>query len=105
MVLRTWKGRARFESADAYLQHVTGVVFPTLRQLPGYLRGRVFRRSHEGRVEFLVATEWASWDAIRAFAGDDMDRAVVEPEAQAILSDFDRRVEHFELVHDSASGG
>lgn len=103
MIVRTWKGRSRTESADAYLRHVTGVVFPKLRQLQGYLRGRVFRRSRDRRVEFLVVTEWASWDAIRAFAGEHMDRAVVEPEAQAVLADYDEHVDHFELVHDSES--
>ncbi len=101
MVLRTWKGRARAESAGAYVDHVTGVVFPKLRQLTGYLRGRVFRRHRDGAIEFLVVTEWTSWDAIRAFAGEDVDRAVVEPEAQAVLSDYDEHVDHFELVHDS----
>jgi heme-degrading monooxygenase HmoA len=103
MILRTWKGRARAESADAYLRHVTAAVFPALRRLPGYIRGRVFRRRRDGGVEFLVVTEWASWEAIRAFAGDDIDRAVVEPDAEAVLSDYDRRVDHFELVHDSAA--
>lgn len=41
-------------------------------------------------------TEWASWEAIRAFAGDDPGHAVVEPDAQEMLLDYDRTVEHFE---------
>jgi heme-degrading monooxygenase HmoA len=101
MIFRLWKGRAASSNADAYLRHVTTAVFPKLRELDGYLRGRVFRRALDGEVEFLVATEWESWAAIRSFAGDDPNRAVVEPHARAVLSDFDAHVDHYELVHDS----
>ena len=98
MVLRLWKGRARPDSADAYQRHVVTSVFPALKQLPGFLGARVLRRPLGDRVEFLVITEWESLDAIRGFAGDPIDRAVVEPAAQAVLSDFDDRVEHFDVA-------
>lgn len=98
MIVRLWKGRAPAESADLYERHVATAVFPKLEALEGYLRGRVGRREVDRHVEFLVMTEWASWSAIRAFAGDTPDRAVVEPAARAVLSDFDAHVEHFEVV-------
>jgi heme-degrading monooxygenase HmoA len=102
MIVRLWKGRARPESADEYERHVATAVFPKLEHLDGYLRGRVLRRTVDRHVEFLVVTEWASWTAIRAFAGDVPDRAVVDSDARAILSDFDTHVEHFEVVRESA---
>ena len=98
MVVRSWKGRARPESADAYQRHVVTSVFLALKQLPGFLGARVLRRALGDRVEFLVLTEWESLDAIRGFAGDPIDRAVVEPAAQAVLSDFDDRVEHYHVA-------
>ena len=79
-------------------RHVETAVFPKLQRLEGYVGGRVLRRTLDQRVEFMVLTEWSSLTAIRAFAGDALDRAVVEPEAQAILSDYDTHVEHFEVV-------
>lgn len=97
MILRLWKGRTTPDKADAYEHHATGVVFPKLRGIPGYLGGRVLRRrTAAGQVEFLVLTEWVSWDAIRAFAGDSPEIAVVEPAARAVLADFDEQVLHFE---------
>ncbi len=57
----------------------------------------------ERLVEFLVLTRWTSLDAIRAFAGDDIRKAVVEPEAAALLASFDSTVEHFEVVEELAS--
>ena len=101
MIVRLWKGRTRPELADAYQRHVATKVFPKLKALDGYVRGRVLRRDVAGHVEFLVMTEWASVRAIEAFAGDTPDRAVVEPAARAVLADFDAQVDHFEVVEES----
>jgi hypothetical protein len=51
-----------------------------------------------------VLTAWESMEAVRGFAGDDPERAVVEPEARAVLSDFDESVRHYELVLPRDSG-
>jgi hypothetical protein len=37
-------------------------------------------------------------DDVRRFAGDDPVQAVVEPEARAVLSDYDVKVRHYGLV-------
>ena len=55
-------------------------------------------------AELVVVTRWTSVDAIRAFAGDEIDVAVVEPAARAVLADFDRRVRHIELADGEAFG-
>ena len=101
MIVRAWRGRSRSESADAYQTHLTSSVFPKLRQIDGFIGARVLRRAAGDGIEFFVMTEWSSWEAIRAFAGDNPALAVVEPEAQAVLTDFDRRVEHFEVTFDA----
>ncbi|MFL5975429.1 MAG: hypothetical protein ACJ76G_09860 [Solirubrobacterales bacterium] len=49
-------------------------------------------------------TRWASLHAIRTFAGDELETAVVEPEAQSVLADYDRRVHHIELAEGEAFG-
>jgi heme-degrading monooxygenase HmoA len=100
MIVRLWKGRALPERAEAYKTHVTAAVFPRLAQMKGFLRGRVLCRDTGRHIEFLVMTEWESMTAIRAFAGDTPDVAVVEPAAQAVLSDYDSRVEHFEVIQE-----
>jgi hypothetical protein len=37
-------------------------------------------------------------DAIRAFAGSNPEKAVVEPAAIAALTDFDQTVRHYEVL-------
>jgi hypothetical protein len=49
-------------------------------------------------IEFLVLTLWESMEAIRAFAGDQPELAVVEPEARAALVRFDSTVAHYEVL-------
>jgi len=99
MIARTWRGRAATDKAEAYVRHVTGTVLPEVARLPGHRGGYVLRRAAGGEVEFLVVTLWDSLDAVRAFAGADLGRAVVEPAARAVLSGYDDVVRHYEVVH------
>ena len=48
-------------------------------------------------------TLWESRDAIKAFAGSDIAKAHVEPQARAVLSAFDQHAEHYDVVVNSSS--
>lgn len=102
MIFRLWRGRASADQAAAYQDHLATRVFPTLRAIPGYLGSQLLRREIGAEREFLVITRWSTPDAIRAFAGDALDVAVVEPEARSVLTHADEHVEHFELVLEDA---
>ena len=39
-------------------------------------------------------------DAVRAFAGDDYEQAIVEADARRVLSRWDQRVSHHEVAID-----
>jgi hypothetical protein len=49
-------------------------------------------------------TLWDSLEAVRAFAGTNMDKAVVESGARAILSRCDGVSSHYTVVIDTMSG-
>jgi heme-degrading monooxygenase HmoA len=97
MIVRSWRGRAAKGNA-AYVEHFRRNVMPELREIEGFLGASLLREERAADVEFLVLTRWASMDAVRAFAGADAARAVVEPEAVAALTDYDRTVHHYEVV-------
>jgi heme-degrading monooxygenase HmoA len=101
MIVRAWRGRASPANPRAYVEHFRRTVLPALRQLDGFLGASLLREDRAEGVEFLVLTRWASMDAVRAFAGDDVRKAVVEPEAVAALTDFDPTVRHYEVVEES----
>ena len=98
MIARVWRGVAHTSvNADAYLRHLSTNVLPSLTVIPGHRGARVLRREEDGRTEFLVMTYWDSIDAIRAFAGERYEHAVVEPEARAVLAEYDELVRHYEV--------
>ncbi len=98
MIVRTWRGRTTSAWADAYPRHFHHTVMAELKAIPGFLGADLLKEEKDGQVEYFVLTRWASREAIKAFAGDDYEQAVVEPEAVAALDDFDRTVRHYETV-------
>ncbi|MEA2804717.1 MAG: hypothetical protein QOE49_4812 [Rhodospirillaceae bacterium] len=98
MIVRIWRGQATNANADAYFRHVTGTVFPSLKRLAGHRGASLLRRQVDDQTEFLALTLWESLDSIRAFAGDDITTAIVEPEARAVLADFDDFAHHYEVA-------
>lgn len=101
MIARVWRATATPEGAEAYREHFTNSVLPTLRSLDGHQGAYLLRQDENGHVRLEVITLWESFEAIRAFAGADMTSAVVEPEAQAVLLHYDKTVSHPAIVIDT----
>jgi heme-degrading monooxygenase HmoA len=100
MIVRTWRGRTSISNQPAYAEHFRRNVIPELQAIKGFLGASLLRRNLSGEVEVFVLTKWTSMDAIRMFAGSDVDKAVVAPEAAAVLLEYDRTVRHYEVVHE-----
>ena len=98
MIVRLWSAGTTQAQSQAYVQHFSGAVLPALRQFDGYVSSTVLTRPNVDAIEILVLTVWQSFSAIDAFAGPDREAAVVAPAAPALLTDFDRRVRHFEVA-------
>ena len=93
-----WKGRSTSDKAGDYVQHAIQKVFPQLDSIEGHKGAYLLRRSVADATEFLVLTLWDSMEAVRAFAGTQPSRAVVEPAARAALTNFDELATHYEVV-------
>jgi heme-degrading monooxygenase HmoA len=99
MITRLWRGHAETTAkADTYFRHFTGTGVPELNELDGHRGAWLLRREVDGRTEFLAVTLWESRQAIEAFAGADIDKAIVEPEARAVLAEFDDFARHYEVA-------
>ena len=105
LTVRTWSATADAEGAGNYSRYFTGTLLPELRKLPGFQGAYLLRRDldQNGTVELTAHTFWESPAAIRAFAGDDITVAIVEPEAQAMLLDFDRTATYRSVAADARS--
>lgn len=98
MTSRHWRGLARPDAADAYVSHLRAQTLPQLAAIAGFVDATVLRRRIARGVEFLVVTRWQSRDAIAAFAGADIEAAVVPAQVLAMMVEFDSRARHYEVV-------
>jgi heme-degrading monooxygenase HmoA len=98
MIARVWRGSALPERAEDYAEHLETSVLAELRQIDGFQGVQLLRKDSPETVEFIVLSFWESMDAIRKFAGEDVEVAVVAPAAQAMFREYDLRVKHFEVV-------
>jgi heme-degrading monooxygenase HmoA len=103
LTVRTWSATASSAGAGQYSRYFAGTLLPQLRELTGFAGAYLLRRDldQDGIAELTAHTFWNSPEAIRAFAGDDLTIAIVEPEAQAMLLDFDRTATHRSVVADA----
>lgn len=99
MVTRIWHGWTSPERADAYETLLRDEILVGIhnRHIPGLRSIQLLRRVGDVEVEFVTLMLFESLDAVRAFAGDDYEAAVVPDAAQAILTRFDRRSHHYEV--------
>lgn len=100
MIARVWHGWTTPENASAYEEFLRNTMFPSIHHVPGFLGADLLRRDLDNEVAFVTITRFESFDAVRAFAGEDYEQAVVEPEARELLSRFDQQSEHYEVVID-----
>lgn len=98
MIARHWKGIAKSERAGAYIEHLLRETIPELKKIVGFHEASVLTRPVAEGIEFLVITSWESMDAIRQFAGNNTDQAVVPDKVRDMMIAFDEIVVHYELV-------
>jgi heme-degrading monooxygenase HmoA len=98
MISRHWRGLAKPDQAQNYVEHLRTDTFPALRALPGFAGASILSRSYADGVEFLVVTQWRALNDIARFSGPDMEVAVVPPAVAQMMIKYDRRVRHYEVV-------
>ncbi len=98
MIARTWRGWAAAATADDYQRHYETDVAEHLRDVPGFQGARLLRRQAGDEVEFTSITFFTDLDAVRGFAGESYEEAVLEEDARRALSRWDDRVSHAEVA-------
>jgi hypothetical protein len=98
MILRLWRGWTTPENADRYEELIRTAIFPGIlvKTIAGLEGLELFRRRNEAEVQFMTLMRFASWDAVKAFAGPDWEVSVVPPAARAVLARFDEKARHYE---------
>lgn len=99
MISRIWHGYTTFDNADKYEALLKAEIFVGIqnRNIRGFKGIQLLRRELGKEVEFVTIMEFDSLDAVREFAGEDYETAVVPPKARVLLSRFDDRSQHYEI--------
>lgn len=102
MISRIWRGWTTSANADAYEQLLRVEVFPGIaaREVADYHGIQLLRRNVGETVEFVTIMQFDSLAAVREFAGEDYETAVVPPKARQLLLRFEERSAHYEIIED-----
>jgi heme-degrading monooxygenase HmoA len=100
MIARIWRGWAPQATADDYQRHYESEVSRHLEDVDGFRGARLLRTDDGQEVMFTSVTFFTSVDAVRCFAGEDYEQAVVEETARRALSRWDERAAHHDVAVD-----
>jgi heme-degrading monooxygenase HmoA len=98
VIARTWTGVVRRADADAYADYIRETGFAEYGRTAGNRGAWMLRRDDGERTEFVTLSMWDSVDAIKAFAGEDIEAAVLYPEDERYLVGGESSVVHYEVV-------
>src|SRR4029079_14927204 len=93
---RIWHGWTAPENADAYEALLRSEVLPGIDRIEGFRGAHLLRRDAGDEVEFVTLTVFDSLEAVREFAGEDYEVAVVPPEARRLLAPYDESSAHYD---------
>jgi len=101
MIARIWRGVVRESDKDSYFEYLQKTGLKEYASVPGNRGVWTLRNVQDGRCEYTLITLWDSWDAIKAFAGPDPEKAVFYPEDDKFLLERGPRVRHYEVLSHS----
>ena len=97
MIARIWHGRTSAKQAAAYVDYLKVSGVRELQATRGNRGVFVLRRDGPRESDFIVISLWDSLEAIRAFAGEDVEVPRYFDEDRAFLLEFERTVLHYEV--------
>jgi heme-degrading monooxygenase HmoA len=98
MLVRIWHGRVPTGKAEAYRKFLNERAIPDYRSVSGNISVHILERREGEVTHFITLTFWESLDAIRAFAGDELEQAKYYPEDKDFLLEFEPTVVHYEVA-------
>lgn len=100
MIARIWHGMVPNEKASEYLRRMRTIALPDYRSIRGNRAAFVLRRAEGNVTHFITLTFWDSEEAIREFAGENIDAAKYYDFDADFLLELEPHVKHYELFED-----
>ncbi len=100
VVARIWHGTTLTSKADEYYTYLVEAGIKKIKSIPGNLGAQVLRQINKNNTEFTVISYWESRDAIRNFAGNDIEKVRPLPRDNEYLIKPETKVKHFDVLLD-----
>lgn len=98
MIARRWQGRVPAAKGAEYLRLMEEVGLPDYRSTKGNLGAWCLSRTEADVTHVEMFTLWEDMDAIRRFAGNDVEAAKYYDFDPDFLIELEPRVTHFEVI-------
>ena len=98
MIARIWTGTVQRADADVYADYIRETGFAEYAETRGNRGAWLLRRDDGEQTEFVPLSMSDSVEAIRAFAGDDIEAPVLYPEDERYLVDRRSTIAHYEVA-------
>ena len=96
-ILREWRAEIRRARSKEYVEYIRGTGIADYRKTPGNLGALIATRDIDTeRTEVITMSLWTTMEAIKAFAGDDPERARYYPQDDQFLLTRPQSVKHYE---------
>src|SRR5690242_15688930 len=101
MISRMWHGMVPTEKAKAYREFLNARAIPDYRSVKGNISVHILERTEGDTTHFITLTFWENLEAIKAFAGEEVEMAQYYEEDKDFLLEFEPWVVHHEVVGQS----
>ena len=98
MIARIWHGVVPAERSQDYLAYLNQTGLPDYRNTLGNQGFNILHRIEGEQAQFLLISYWDSWESIKNFAGEDINKARYYPEDESYLLELEPYVQHFEVL-------
>jgi heme-degrading monooxygenase HmoA len=102
MIARIWHGYTAPEKASQYEKLLKTEIFQGIaeKKVRGYKGIKLLKRPQKSETEFITIMFFEDLETVKEFAGEDYEQAYVPESARKILSHFDARSQHYEIIHE-----
>jgi len=101
MIIRMWHGRVSNDDGNAYREFLKQRAIPDYQSVAGNIDVKILERQEEDATHFITMTTWENLEVIKAFAGENPEKAKYYPEDDDYLLEFEPTVVHYEVVGSS----
>ncbi|GAK49523.1 hypothetical protein U14_00745 [Candidatus Moduliflexus flocculans] len=99
MIARRWKCICPRHQRDGFLAHLNETGVRDVSSTPGFLGAQILERPLGDAIEMTLISYWDSVEAIRKFAGDNIEVARLYPDDARYEIVADRHVRHYTVIN------